>query len=178
MRACVVYMREVASREARYRVAVVREARQRAHDLGGSEHADVCVGLQEPARRHRHVGRAHPAPRCRHCRADRAGHAGWRRGRGGRGGRGRRTGGAGRRCAAVGLAGAVTRALSRPIHFLVTSQAPGEISWSHASVEWLPGPRQTLRCASMDRVGRFVARNSIVSLTTRWVRESLTYPYV
>lgn len=51
---------------------MVREARQRAHDLGGGEHADVRVGLQEPARRHRHVGRAHPAPRRARPRRDRA----------------------------------------------------------------------------------------------------------
>lgn len=38
---------------------VVGEARQRPHDLRGGEHANVRVRLQEPARRHRHVGRAH-----------------------------------------------------------------------------------------------------------------------
>lgn len=85
---------------ARYRGARVREARQRAHDLGGGEHADVRVGLQEPARRHRDVGRAHPA-----------------------GGRGRgRAGGrrAARRAAAVRLARAAAGALSRRNHFFIS----------------------------------------------------------
>ena len=63
---------------SRYRVSrLVREARQRAHDLGGSEHADVRVGLQEPARRHRDVGRAHPG---RRAAGARTGRAGWRGG--------------------------------------------------------------------------------------------------
>lgn len=61
----------------RYRVCVrgegwgegrglVREARQRAHDLRGCQHADVRVRLQEPVCRHRHVGRAHRRARARH----------------------------------------------------------------------------------------------------------------
>lgn len=72
-----------------------REARQRAHDLGGGEHADVRVRLQEPARRHRHVGRAHRADRGAAGR--RAGRgAGRRAGRGAGRGAGRRTGRHGR----------------------------------------------------------------------------------
>lgn len=46
------------------------QRRQGAHDLGGCEHADVRVRLEQPARRHRHVGRAHrrtAARRCRHA---------------------------------------------------------------------------------------------------------------
>lgn len=106
-----------SSREVRcgYRVSArvrVREARQRAHDLGGGEHADVRVGLQEPARRHRDVGRAHPAPR-RASRPRRAGRAaaGWRRRDAAGRRRRRRAGAAGGR--AVRLAGRA-RALSRP----------------------------------------------------------------
>lgn len=114
------------------------QARQRAHDLGGGEHADVRVGLQEPARRHRHVGRAHPARHRRQRRSarraaraaraacatratrttsqrgdDRAGEGGGA-GRGGRGRlRGRRVGRRGhdRRLALAGLpfAGSLSR---------------------------------------------------------------------
>jgi hypothetical protein len=45
-----------------YRVWYGGESRQGAHDLRGREHADVLVGLQEPARGHRDVGRAHHGP--------------------------------------------------------------------------------------------------------------------
>lgn len=90
---------------ARYRGARVREARQRAHDLGGGEHADVRVGLQEPARRHRDVGRAHPAGRRRRGRAG-----------------GRR---AARRAAAVRLARAAAGALSRRNHFFISKSTSG-----------------------------------------------------
>lgn len=130
-----------------YRVRV-REARQRAHDLGGSEHADVRVRLQEPARRHRHVGRAHPGRSAADADAGDAGRArgggggggGCGTGRrstrarygGGGGGCGRRRGGGGGGCdrglrvaagprgagAGVRFRGHVARAL-RAIHCLV-----------------------------------------------------------
>lgn len=141
---CSVYAR---SRVSRYRVS--RKARQRAHDLGGSEHADVRVGLQEPARRHRHVGRAHPAARrrqhaarpARPARTDRRRHAGHR-------GRGQGTRRSARCCTAIGLAASTARALSRPIYFLVTirvSRARTRGRFSRGAPRGLRRPHRSTR---------------------------------